>query len=456
MSKLIVDIPIQKIEAIEIHLGKFKDSLSQVAAKAKAKRPKCKVYIINGGMWNRSDGTACPHLKVDGKQVSKDPIPYWYAYGFGWNTGPDLVFESSHIAMPEFKNFISCTCLIGPWGPVKEPGYDKKGQGGTHGRSGIGLKPGYLRLMASQEYTGDARTPEGLRDDMAADGCTRFIMLDGGGSAQAWFEGATIPGDGRKCHNYIVVYVKNEENNTDSDKEDKPVSKKTVCLDPGHGPGTVNGSPDGAYKEREFAWDMYERISKLLEAHGVHTIVTRTEDTKPSLTERANVANRAGCSCFVSLHTNAEGGTGWGTANGLEVITSSGPMTAQRNVLATDLINAFHAAGVSLRPSPIIHNIDLTVLVKTSAPAVLIEYGFHTHMGDTALLKSSAYRDRLAEATAKGVCKWLGVEWEQKEPETPKHYKAVKNRFGFADSTMEYLMGYEYADALLERLATTK
>lgn len=34
--------------------------------------------------------------------------------------------------------------------------------------------------------------------------------------------------------------------------------------------------------------------------------------------------------------------------------------------------------------------------------------------------------------------------------------KSVQERFGFADSTMDYLEAYEYADALLERLATEK
>ena len=41
-------------------------------------------------------------------------------------------------------------------------------------------------------------------------------------------------------------------------------------------------------------------------------------------------------------------------------------MTAQRNVLASDLVNAFHAAGVALRSEPIKHEM-YTVLAKTDA-----------------------------------------------------------------------------------------
>ena len=185
---------------------------------------------------------------------------------------------------------------------------------------------------------------------------------------------------------------------------------------------------------------MYNRVSAFLDGQGVHTICTRTEDTKPNLTERAGVSNRAGATCFVSIHSNAAGNGGWYDASGLEVITSAGPMTAQRNILATDLVNAFHAAGVALRSTPIIHDDELTVLVKTDAPAVLIEYGFHTNKGDVALLKESAYRDRLAEATARGICKWLGVSWKdesQDESQTPWYAEAqewaVKN--GISDGT---------------------
>ena len=158
------------------------------------------------------------------------------------------------------------------------------------------------------------------------------------------------------------------------------MSKHTVCLDPGHGPGNVNGSPDGTYKEWEFTWDIAQRIKPLLEAQGVGVVLTKTADNYPSLTERANISNKAKPDCFVSIHTNAAGEGGWSSASGLEIYTSAGPMTAQRNVLASKLVNAFHAAGVSLRSEPIKHEM-YTVLAKTDAPAALIEYGFHQQDG---------------------------------------------------------------------------
>ncbi|OUN08336.1 hypothetical protein B5G43_02860 [Flavonifractor sp. An92] len=437
MSKQIAYIPLSGIDKLEIRVTNCKKSMAQVKQESGAD------YILNGGMWN-SDGSPCPILKARGALLSKVP---WGAYGYGWNTGADIRLESN---WGLFENFLSCTCLIGPWGPVDRPSYDTA-QGGTRGRSAIGIKDNALCLYCTSDGSGDARTPEQLREELVSLGWDSAVMLDGGGSSQCDFKGSKITAS-RKVHNWICVYLK-QAANPPEDKEDN-MSKYTVCLDPGHGPGTVNGSPDGSYKEHEFAWDMYGRISKLLEARGVHTICTRTEDAKPSLTERAGVSNRAGATCFVSLHSNAAGNGGWYDAGGLEIYTSAGPMTAPRNILATDLVNAFHAAGVVLRSTPIVHSMDLTVLTKTDAPAVLIEYGFHTSKTDVPLLLSGDYRDKLATATADGVCQWLGVSWADEPPAGETDRTIVQRRFGFADETMDYLEAYQYADALLERLAT--
>ena len=413
--KQIASIPLSRIQRIEIKVTNCRKTMAQVKAETGAS------HVLNGGMWN-ADGSPCPLLKVNGKNLSSFP---WSAYGYSWDDGPDIRLSLQHTK----RNFIAVTPLIVDGEPIQKLSY-AYAQGGKRGRSAMGIKAGALCLYCTSDGSSDAKTPEGLRDELHALGWESAIMLDGGGSSQCDFGGQQIKAS-RKVHNWICVYTKKEE-------EDKPV-KKTVCLDPGHGPDTVNGSPDGTYKEREFAWDLYERIVPLLEAQGVNVICTRTEDTKPSLTERATVANNAKADCFISLHTNASG-SGWSDAHGLEIYTSSGPTSAPRNVLAQDILDEMEAAGVTLRSSPLVHNISLTVLAKTNMPAVLIEYGFHTNREDVALLKDSAYRDKLAEATARGVCQWMGIEYkdeEEKPVEKPWYAEAQKwaVEMGIADGT---------------------
>lgn len=405
--KAICDIPLKSIESVEIFVNKFRYSVDQVAAQAQARRPDCKIYVVTGGMWNR-DGSACPLLKAAGKWISPQP---WSSYGYAWDTGADIALTLDRDAR---DNFWSTTCLIGPNGPIAEPSYDKTGQGGKRGRAGMGMKPGYLRLYASQDGTAEARTPEALRDDMAADGCTSFVMGDGGGSAQCWFDGQAIQGDGRKCHNYIIVYANKEPAETPPEKEDKPMSKPIVCLDPGHGPGCVNGSADGSYKECEFTWDLYTRLRPLLEEQGITVVSTReVESDYPGLSARASVSNRAGADLFVSLHSNAAGSS----ARGFVAFTSAPPETAARNKLAAAIIGRIKAAGVVIWGSGLAHEM-YTVLASTTAPAVLLEYGFHTNNQDVALLKDSSYRDKLAQATCAGICDYLGLEVKEPDGES--------------------------------------
>ena len=406
MSKYIAAIPLSSISRLYLVEAGGR-SMTQVK-----KALGCD-YIINSWFYNMNTGKPVGNLCIDGTVKANAG---WAGYGMTWNT-TDIRMEIVPGAKAG-KTYLSGVELLTPTRGPDEPASYSAEYGGKRGRSAMMLAGDYLILYCSGDGTKDAKTPDSMRDELVELGGKytntanlRLLGLDSGGSSQCDFDGKKIYSS-RRVAGYLAVWTK-KAGNTD-DTEGKPVSKKIVCLDPGHGPGCVNGAPDGSYKEHEFTWDMYTRISPLLEAHGVHTICTRTEDTNPSLTERANVSNKANATCYVSLHSNAAGNDGWYNASGLEIYTSQGPMTAQRNILASDLVNAFHAAGVSLRSSPIKHQM-YTVLAKTDAPACLIEYGFHTSKEDVEKLKDSDYRDKLAEATAKGICTYLGVEWEETE-----------------------------------------
>lgn len=372
-------------------------------------------YILNSWFYDTITGRPVGNLKIDGTVKA---AAGWNGWGLTWDKGADIRLD----ILPDNggASYLSGVELLTPTrGPGKALSYSPE-YGGTRGRSAVLLAGARVILYCSGDGTADAKTPEGLRDELVSIGCRydqaanlRALGLDSGGSSQCDFGDGQRIYSARRVAGYLCVWTR-QGGQEPPDKEDKPMSKHTVCLDPGHGPGNVNGSPDGTYKEWEFTWDMAQRIKPLLEAQGVGVVLTKTADNYPSLTERANISNKSKPDCFVSIHTNAYGEGGWSSASGLEIYTSAGPMTAQRNVLASELVNTFHAAGVSLRNEPIKHEM-YTVLAKTDAPAALIEYGFHTNKMDTEYLKDSKYRDKLAEATAKGICEFLGVAW-QAEP----------------------------------------
>ena len=234
MSKLITYVPLSSVERIELRVTNCRKTLSQVKAETKAH------YVLNGGMWN-PDGTPCPLLKVGGAMLSGTP---WRAVGYAWDKGPDIRMTSEYGGA---ANFIAVTALVTSGKPVDKPSYGSA-QGGNRGRSAIGLRGGSLALYCSGDGTGDAATPETLRDELAGLGWASAVMLDGGGSSQCDFGGERITAS-RKVHNWICVYLKQAEQ-TPPEEEDKPMSKYTVTPSIGvnirSGPGTGYGKV-GAY-----------------------------------------------------------------------------------------------------------------------------------------------------------------------------------------------------------------
>ena len=444
MSKRIALIPLQSIERLEIVVTNCRKSLAQMKNETGAD------YILNGGMWN-PDGSPCRGLKVSGKLLSL--TPWGNVPGYAWDA-PDNISLTTD--WKSSANFIAVSPMIRNCKALDIP--YSSAQGGKRGRSAIGLLGEFMCLYCSSDGSVDASTPEELQKELLELGWCSAMMLDGGGSSQCDFDGQQITA-ARKVHNWICVWLK-ESAKEPEDKEESTMSK-IVCLDPGHGPGNVNGSPDGAYKEHEFTWDLYTRLKLLLEGQGVTVVGTRAQNEVPGLTARANVSNRAGADLFVSLHSNATGGGGWSSARGFVAYTSGGPETAERNQAAVDIINAVKAQGVVLFGTGKPYHELFTVLTATTAPAVLLECGFHTNKEDVALLSDSAYQDKLAVGIANGILTYLGMDAveqpESGEPDQPSPWakeaweKAVA--LGIFDGTNpQGNLTREQAAVILDRL----
>lgn len=408
MSKYIAQIPLSRVARIAILPGSGR-SMDQVKGEAD--------YIINGGFYDMDTGRATGHLKADGTVLAKEK---WNCWGFRWYDGPDIRMD----VVPDSggKNYISGVELLTPHkGAGAKLSYPAK-VGGTRGRTALGIAGDKLVLFCSGDGTKDARTPEGLRDELYALGCTSAIMLDGGDSSQCSFPEGKISSQ-RRVHNYIAVWLKKEER--DNEEDDFCMSKKVV-LDPGHGVETAGKrSPDGKYLEHEFNLDMARRLKEQLERHGVEVTLTRSDEHDVELADRVKLSNDIAPDLFVSLHSNASGESGWTDPDGYGIYTSSAGDTAGRNIAARAILARAEEAGLKLWDDGLFHERHY-VLRNTVAPAVLIEHGFHTNINEVQLLKTDVYRDLLARVDAKGILDYLGIPWQEEAPEKPeKGEKAV-------------------------------
>ena len=208
MSKYITQIPLEQIEKLYIYVTNCTKTLSATYSSIQGQYPNRKIYLLNGGMWN-PDGSPCRGLKVDGKLLSATPwgnIP-----GYGWNTPQDIAMTT---AWDNYENYIACSDLIQD-GNKSKINYGSA-QGGTRGRTAIGIKDNSLVMYCSQDGTSDAKTPEKLQEEMFTLGCESAIMLDSGGSSMCNFNGSILKGDGRKVDNWIVVILKKEDDKVDT------------------------------------------------------------------------------------------------------------------------------------------------------------------------------------------------------------------------------------------------
>jgi len=360
--------------------------------------------VFNGSLFDMTTYLPCCDVKINGVVLSNDQYTY---FGYGWKNG-----ELPHVAhtddMPSVDNFLSCFWVIHN-GAKQQVNDVAPSIGGTRGRTAFGFKADGTMVIICTSDTNGAMKLSQTRDTLFANGCVNGIILDGGGSSQVIAPTETITST-RIVSNFVCVTLdKTDIISTNVNYNGESGENMKVCLDPGHGTNEMNQSPDGTYFEHEFALDMANRIRTHLFRCGVNVKLTREDSSTPSLTARAATANTFGADLFVSLHSNATGGTGWNdTAHGLSVWTYAAG--GERDKAANLLITQMSAAGIEMFGAKLYHS-GFAVLKYTNMPAYLVEYAFHTCHNDVLLLKSNTHRAKLALATAKAICAYGNVKW---------------------------------------------
>lgn len=370
-------------------------------------------YLLNAGLYTLADRSLCCDVRIDGKWIANDQYTY---YGLGWSGTniPEIVHTNN---AAQYDNFISCVDVT----PTAKCG-----------RTAVGFTAeGYMNVLCVPDGAQGMTIPQ-VHSALDKKACVKRLVLDGGSSPEfiSRAEGVLV-NSGRNAAYYIGIWTVRE------------IKTPKICLDPGHGLSEAcNQSPDGSYHEYEFTLDMANRIRTHLVRNGCEVLLTREDSSTPSLAARAAAANAWGADLYVSPHTNAvpinetsdPDNDGWAAVKGLAVYTAAAG--GERERAAKLLLEQMKAAGVTILGQGLF-NANFAVLRLTNMPAYLVEYGFHTTKADTELLKTTAYRAKLAEATAKAIIAWCGITWIAEEkpvtvtPEADDSYYTVQ--FGAFD-----------------------
>lgn len=152
--------------------------------------------------------------------------------------------------------------------------------------------------------------------------------------------------------------------------------------------------------------DIALRTAPLLEGSGVHALLTRNTDAFVPISVRYRMANKANVDCFVSIHTDAVNNP---DAHGFSILYST---ELSRRLLGQPLYDELYNVRPVTRLGGWSERHDVGVLNGTTMRAILTENYFVTNKEEAALLYTPTFRQELAVAHAKGICKFLDVPYE--------------------------------------------
>ncbi|HEY4639248.1 MAG TPA: N-acetylmuramoyl-L-alanine amidase, partial [Candidatus Udaeobacter sp.] len=215
---------------------------------------------------------------------------------------------------------------------------------------------------------------------------------------------------------------------------------QTVVLDAGHG-GYDKGQLSRYGAEKDFALDVVRKLRPILQAKGFRVVMTREGDYFVPLEVRAQIANSARNSIFVSVHFNGSGDDP--NATGFEIFsfTPRGAPSTSDSAISSRAYNAQPGSTVDAQSTALsacvyhsllghipeydrgIKRARFAVLRLTKVPAVLIEGGFLTEHGESKLISNKDWRAKLAAAIGVGIENYQALPIKKQPPMIVADYR---------------------------------
>jgi N-acetylmuramoyl-L-alanine amidase len=197
----------------------------------------------------------------------------------------------------------------------------------------------------------------------------------------------------------LVVEWRSDRPNSPKSEE---AARKVVVVDAGHG-----GKDPGAravkagLQEKEVVLDLALRVAELLDQAGFIPLLTRAEDVFVELADRVRFANSRQADLFVSIHCNAMPTGKRGTRCGIEVYYYT---PASESLASTVQEALVEATG---RPDNGVRRRGFYVIRYTVMPSILVEVGYLDHAVEGELLRTSDFRQTVAQGIVKGIQQYL-------------------------------------------------
>jgi len=166
--------------------------------------------------------------------------------------------------------------------------------------------------------------------------------------------------------------------------------KKVVVIDAGHG-GTDFGASRNGISEKEIVLNIAKKIKALNQNPNLEIILTRDDDSYPTLTDRTGKINKLKPDFAISLHINNSPRET--TDNkGMEVFVQENEVSKK---LATKFSEKFQDSKIRTG--------NLHILRESKMPAILLELGFMNNPDERNYLASEKGQTETAEKILKFI-----------------------------------------------------
>ncbi len=160
--------------------------------------------------------------------------------------------------------------------------------------------------------------------------------------------------------------------------------KKVVVIDAGHG-GSDLGATRNGISEKEIVLSIAKKIKALNQNQNLEIILTRNDDSYPSLTDRTGKINEVKPDFAISLHIN-NSPRETTVSKGIEVFVQDNEVSKK---LATKFSEKFQDSKIRTG--------NLYILRESKTPAILVELGFMNNENERNYLASEKGQTETAE-----------------------------------------------------------
>lgn len=209
----------------------------------------------------------------------------------------------------------------------------------------------------------------------------------------------------------IKTVTASDENGGVSLKVVRPSDQyhKIVVIDAGHGANDPGACYAGV-QEKDITLKVAQAlVSRIEQDPDIKVYATREDDTFLELTERTDFSNQINPDLFISVHVNSAGST---AASGTETYYTAKADTRNKTFAAMvqqALVNEFGTKSRGVKTNTFV------VTKKTNSPAILIEIGFITNASDRAMMLSSDFASRYAEAVYQCILEYYAQGLNQNQ-----------------------------------------